>query len=59
MAAKKKVAPRRKAASFEPVHPVLAVLRTATRSVVNMAVVSTACGMTLLTLMGVLKFQLA
>ena len=59
MAAKKKAAPRKKAETFEPVHPAFAVLRTATRSVVNMAIVSAACGTTLLTLMAALKFQLA
>jgi len=59
MAAKKKTAPRKKAETFEPVHPAFAVLRTATRSVVNMAIVSAACGITLLTLMATFKFQLA
>lgn len=59
MATKKKAAPRKKAETFESVHPAFAVLRTATRSVVNMAIVSAACGTTLLTLMAALKFQLA
>ena len=59
MAAKKKAAPRKKAETFEPAHPAFAVLRTAARSVVNMAIVSTACGTTLLTLMAAFKFQLA
>jgi len=59
MAAKKKPAPRKKAGTFESVHPASAVLRTATRSVVNMAIVSAACGTTLLTLMAAFKFQLA
>jgi hypothetical protein len=60
MAAKKKPAPRKKAVETqETVHPAFAVLRTATRSVINMAIVSAACGTTLLTLMAALKFQLA
>lgn len=59
MAAKKKAAPRKKAETIEPAHPAFAVLRTATRSVVNMAIVSAACGTTLLTLMAAFKFQLA
>lgn len=59
MAAKKKAASRKKAETHETAHPVFAVLRTATRSVVNMAIVSAACGTTLLTLMAALKFQLA
>lgn len=59
MAAKKKAAARKKAESPAAVHPAFAVLRTATRSVINMAIVSAACGITLLTLMTALKFQLA
>ncbi len=59
MAAKKKAAPPKKAETSEPVHPAFAVLRTATRSVVNMAIVSAACGITLLTLMAAFKFRLA
>lgn len=59
MAAKKRTAPRKKAESVEAAHPAFAVLRTATRSVVNMAIVSAACGITLLTLMAAFKFQLA
>jgi hypothetical protein len=59
MAAKKKPAPRKKVEAQETVHPAFAVLRTATRSVINMAIVSAACGTTLLTLMAALKFQLA
>jgi hypothetical protein len=59
MAAKKKTAPRKKADTHEAAHPAFAVLRTATRSVINMAIVCAACGITLLTLMTALKFQLA
>lgn len=59
MAAKKKTVPRKKAVAIEPVHPAFAVLRTATRSVINMVIVSAACGTTLLTLMAALKLQLA
>jgi hypothetical protein len=59
MAAKKKAAPRKKAENIQTAHPAFAVLRTATRSMINMAVVSAACGSTLLTLMAALKFQLA
>jgi hypothetical protein len=58
MAAKKKAAPRKKAQTTEPAHPAFAVLRTATRSVINMAIVSAACGSTLLTLMAAFKLQL-
>ncbi|WP_398477247.1 hypothetical protein [Tardiphaga sp.] len=59
MAAKKKTAPRKKADTHEAAHPTFAVLRTATRSLINMAIVCAACGITLLTLMTALKFQLA
>lgn len=59
MAAKKKAAPRKKAETSSTAHPAFAVLRTATRSVINMAIVSAACGTTLLTLMAAFKFQLA
>ncbi len=59
MAAKKKAAPRKKAETNGAVHPAFAVLRTATRSVINMVIVSAACGTTLLTLMAAFKFQLA
>ena len=59
MAAKKKAAPRGKAAASESAHPAYAVARTAARSVVNMAIVSAACGVTLATLMAALKFQFA
>jgi hypothetical protein len=59
MAAKKKAAPRKKAETIQAAHPAFAVLRTATRSVINMAIVSAACGSTLLTLMAAFKLQLA
>jgi hypothetical protein len=59
MAAKKNTAPRKKAGAQEAAHPAFAVLRTAIRGVINMAIVSAACGITLLTLMTALKFQLA
>lgn len=59
MAAKKKAAPRRKPAAPAPVHPAYAVARVATRSVVNMMIVTTACGVTLATLMTAFKLQLA
>lgn len=59
MAAKKKAASRKKAETNDTVHPAFAVLRTATRSVVNMAIVRAACGVTLLSLMAALKFQIA
>lgn len=59
MAAKKKAAPRKKAEPTERPHQAAAVLRTAARSVLNMAIVGAACGTTLLTLMAAFKFQLA
>ncbi|MET0904696.1 MAG: hypothetical protein ABWY10_01370 [Tardiphaga sp.] len=58
MAAKKKAAPRKKAQTIEPAHPAFAVLHTATRSIINMVIVSAACGSTLLTLMAAFKLQL-
>jgi hypothetical protein len=59
MAAKKKSAPRKKAAAPEASHPAAAVMRVAIRSLVNMAIVCTSCATTLLTLMAALKFQVA
>ena len=59
MAAKKKLAQRKKATIPDVAHPAFAVARTAARSLINMAVVSAACGSTLLTLMTALKLQLS
>lgn len=59
MAAKKKPAPRKKAVAIATPHPAFAVAWTATRSLVNMAIVAAACGTTLLALMTALKLQLA
>ncbi|WP_211911405.1 hypothetical protein [Tardiphaga alba] len=56
MAAKKKTASRKKAAT-ETAHPAFAVARVATHSLINMIVVTAACGTTLATLMTVLKFK--
>ena len=59
MAAKKKPAPRKKAAVSVPVHPAYAVATVAVRNLINMAIVTACCATTLLTLMAVLKFQIA
>jgi hypothetical protein len=59
MAAKKKPAPRKKAAAPDAAHPASAVVTMAARNLINMAIVSASCATTLLTLMAVLKFQTA
>lgn len=59
MAQKKKPAPRKKTAAPDVAHPASAVVTMAARNLVNMAIVSASCATTLLTLMAVLKFQIA